>query len=270
VLLHGAPQFSYEWRRVAPDLLSQMRVVIPDLRGYGASDLAASGRYDLGQLCEDLRVVVDATRRSASDAAVVVGHDWGGPIAWRFAERHPERVRHLVAINGPHPGAMARELRHLRQAVRSWYIALFQVPGSERLAGARDASFLGWMMSASSPAGVLSDEDLATYRAALSRPGRADAVLAYYRQAFRGTAEQKPRSLRDRWREAADAPRIDVPTTIVWGDADLCLAPTHPDATRRYASRLEVRGLPGAGHWVPEERPSDVVRAILDAERATA
>jgi pimeloyl-ACP methyl ester carboxylesterase len=261
ILLHGAPQHAYEWRRVAPLLAERFRVVMPDLRGYGESDLSASGRYDIDILVDDLRAVVEAALswcpRSASSAggARIVAHDWGGPIAWVFAERFPGLVKHLVAVNAPHPAAFARELTRPRQLVRSWYIGLFQIPGVERMIERGGASFFTWMMRASSPKGVFTEEDFEVYRAALARPGRVEAVLAYYRQAFGP-------GLLERRRAILQSPRVRVPSTVLWGDADIALAPTHPEATRRYVEHLEVRRFVGVSHWVPEERPVEVALAV--------
>jgi pimeloyl-ACP methyl ester carboxylesterase len=277
VLVHGAPQLSYEWRRVMPELAGRYRVIAPDLRGYGASELAASGRYDLDTLVDDLRAVVEATRpppalgASDPDRVLLVAHDWGGPIAWRYAETWPASVRHLVAANAPHPAAYALELAHPRQALRSWYVALFQVPGLERLIERTGGRPLLWMMTSSAPPSTFGADDLAVYRAALARPGRAEAVLAYYRQAFGPPPGSRRGGLGWALRRRAEvlaSGRVSAPATIVWGEKDRALAPSHPLATRRWAARLEVRTLPDAGHWLPEERPDEIVRAILDGDAA--
>lgn len=279
VLLHGAPQLSYEWRKILPELARTHRVIAPDLRGYGASDLARSGRYDLDTLADDLRAVVEATRpapilrSSDPDRVVIAAHDWGGPIAWRYAEIFPSTIRHLVAANAPHPAAYALELARPTQAVRSWYVAAFQVPGVERLIARAEARPLLWMMTASAPPGTFADEDLEVYRAALLRPGRVEAVLAYYREAFGPPRDGAGRASGLGWlleRRAATlaSGRVVAPATVLWGDADKAIAPSHPEATRRWAARLEVRILPGASHWLPEERPADVLRAILDGDAA--
>lgn len=271
VLLHGAPQFSYMWRKTLGPLAERYRVVVPDLRGYGASDLAESGRYDLDVLVGDLEVVVAATaRRDAGEEPILLAaHDWGGPIAWTYAARRPSSVRHLVAVNAPHPAAFVRELARPRQAIRSWYIAAFQLPGAPRLVELRRGEPLVRMLTASSH-GVFTDADLDVYRAALRRPGRAAAVLAYYRQAFAygppGRHENRIERIRGELRRTLASPRLEVPATIVWGGADVALSPSHPDAVRQYAARLEVRRLPGVGHWVPEACPEEVVRAILEGD----
>ena len=272
VLLHGMPQLSYAWRRVMP-LLPGYRVIAPDLRGYGGSALPKSGRYDLEVLADDLRIVIEWARArydeglaakgggAPSDRRVMlVGHDWGGPIAWTLAERRPDLVRHIVAVNGPHPGVFAREIVDPRQIVRSWYIALFQVPFVELAIERTDAALLLWVMSAAAAPGTFGAEDLAGYRTALTRPGRARAIVEYYRQAFRkDLLEERRRLLR--------SPRISIPTTVVWGDDDLMLHPKQADGIRAFVDRVEIRRLPGVTHWVPEERPEAVAQAVIDGDR---
>jgi len=281
VLLHGAPQLSYAWRRVMPLLKERYRVIAPDLRGYGASALPRSGRYDVQALVGDLGIVVDWARARYAEAlagraggpreerqpppgstadgdtrALVVGHDWGGPIAWLYAAQRPDALRHLVAVNGPHPRAYARELVHPRQLLRSWYIGLFQVPLLDRIIERTDASVFLWMMTASSPPGTFGPADLAFYRTAFTRPGRAGAVLAYYRQALR-------------WASTNEAgARVEVPTTVVWGDADLSMHPAIAAGSQRYAEQMELRRLRGVSHWVPEERPEVVAQAVVEGDEA--
>jgi pimeloyl-ACP methyl ester carboxylesterase len=253
VLVHGAPQTGYCWRRVIPLLSGRFRVVVPDLRGYGRSELAVSGRYDLETLTDDLGRVLD---HASKEPVVLVTHDWGAPPGYRLLERTPGRVRHLVGVNAPHHGAFARELLDPRQTVRSWYIGLFQLPFAERLAGWREAQFLLDLMRWSSPESAISHDDLEVYRGSLARPGRAEAVLAYYRQAFE-------RPIAPRWRAVVASPSVHVPATLLWGERDLCLAPSHPRAVTRYLPQVRVERI-DASHWVPEERPEEVARVIGD------
>lgn len=281
VLLHGAPQISYAWRRVMPLLKERYRVIAPDLRGYGSSAMARSGRYDVETLVGDLRVTVEWARARYAEAlagraggprsdrlpppgssdgdsrVVLVGHDWGGGLAWLLAAERPGDLRHLVVANAPHPGTI-RELLHPLQLPRLWYIALFQVPLLERLIERTGARPLAWMMSHSAPRGAFEPADLAFYRDAFARPGRAEAVLEGYRQLLR-------RPYPDR---AAATRRIAVPTTLLWGDADPALRAPLADAARRFVEKIEVRHLPGVSHWVPEERPEAVAAAIAEGDRS--
>jgi pimeloyl-ACP methyl ester carboxylesterase len=253
VLLHGAPQMAYCWRAVMTSLRGEARMMAPDLRGYGASDLAVSGAYDLDRLALDLDELLDATNEGP---IVLVGHDWGGVIGWRYAETRPERVARLVIVNAPHPAAYLRELVRPAQLVRSWYVFASQVPKIESLLARGEAAAFGWMLEASGR-GVFSRDDLALYRYALARPGRAAAALAYYRQVL-------PRS-RAALREALGAEKIVVPTTLLWGERDTALVRSQPGAAARYVERIDIRRLPGVSHWVPEERPGAVATAVREA-----
>lgn len=253
IFLHGAPQHSYCWRKVLGLVRGRVRFVVPDLRGYGASELAADGRYDLGRLADDVDAVAAAT---GGGPFVLVGHDWGGVISWYYAQTRQARLRHLVVANGPHPAAYAREMRKPRQLVRSWYVFFFQLPGVERLLARRGVAFGAKLLQASAPPGFFGDE-LGAYVEALDRPGRVEAALAYYRQAF-------PRSVDDAF-DGARAPRVVVPATVVWGEADKAIDRSHPDALAPFVETLRVERLPGISHWVPEERPGAVADALFAA-----
>ncbi|EYF03533.1 alpha/beta fold hydrolase [Chondromyces apiculatus] len=282
VLLHGAPQLSYAWRRVMALLKERYRVIAPDLRGYGASALSLSRRYDVATLAGDLQVTVDWARSRYTEAlagraggprvsrsippgvspdgdtrVLLAGHDWGGTLAWILAARRPQDLRHLVVINAPHPGAI-KEYLHPSQLVRAWHVALFQVPFVDKLIERTHASLFLWMMSSSAPPGTFDPADLAFYRGAFARPGRASAVVEGYRQLLWG---RRPEF-------AAMMERLVVPTTLIWGEADHVLRPALADAAGRFVERLEVRRLPGVSHWVPEERPEAVAQAILDGDGA--
>jgi pimeloyl-ACP methyl ester carboxylesterase len=186
----------------------------------------------------------------------LVGHDWGGVVAWHYAQTRPARLRHLVAVNGPHPAAYAREMRTPRQLFKSWYVFFFQVPGVERLLARRRVELGARLLQATAPPGFFGDE-LGAYVDALDRPGRVGAALAYYRQAF-------PRSVDDVF-DGAEAPPVVVPTTVVWGEADRALSRSHPDALAPFVRDLRVERLPGVSHWVPEERPGAVADAVVAA-----
>ncbi len=127
VLLHGFPDFWYGWRcQIAPLTEAGYRVVAPDLRGCNASDKPEPvDAYRLDAVGGDIVGLLDAL---GEDRVHLVGHDWGGAVAWWLAARHAERVRRLTVVNAPHPLAMRRALRGPRQLLRSWYVLLFQLP----------------------------------------------------------------------------------------------------------------------------------------------
>src|SRR2546422_9841302 len=118
VLLHGFPEFWYSWRHQIPILAAAgFHAVAPDLRGYNETDKPIGvAKYRLRLLVED---VVALVRQIGAQRAAVVGHDWGGVIAWRLAMRHPELVHRLIILNAPHPAAFQRELRRPEQWLRS-------------------------------------------------------------------------------------------------------------------------------------------------------
>lgn len=247
VLLHGVPQHAYAWRHVMRALAPRFRVLAPDLRGIGTSEVPSPARYDLDQLASDVHSV------RGDEPAILVGHDWGGVIAFYTAGRRPEGIRHLIVANGPHLAAYKAELKRPAQAIKGWYTALFQIPGIECLLR---PSFATTMIRRSAPPGLFATDELERYRAPFERPGRIAATLSYYRRAAREVVGG-----------SSSEPTILVPTTLVWGQEDKALAQSHPDAVRPYVASLQVRRLPGVSHWVPEERPEAIVEAIEEAER---
>jgi epoxide hydrolase 4 len=253
LLLHGFPEFWYGWRRQIPALARGFRVVAPDLRGYNLTDKPARG-YDLRTLVGDVVGLVDAL---GEERASVVGHDWGGVVAWGTAMWEPERVERLAILNAPHPGAYFRELRrNPRQLLRSWYVGLFQLPGlPEWVLGRRRCRGIAELLrrSAIVPE-AFSDADLAHYRRAMCRPGALHAALAYYRAFIRTPPRQLTRQLRP----------TTVPTLVVWGEQDAALVPELADGLEAWAPNLRVRRVPDAGHWVQHERPDLVNRLLLE------
>lgn len=256
LLLHGFPELARSWRHQLPALAAAgWRAVAPDLRGYGGTE--QRGPYDLATLSADAAGLVRALGRGR---AVVVGHDWGGAVAWSVAGRHPEVVERLVVMNSPHPSALARELRHnRRQLLRSSYMLLFQLPllpewllTRDRAAGVARAIRGGSYVRSAWPA-----EELEPYRRAFLQPGAARAALGWYRAAFRGRTAGGPR------------PRpITAPTLVLWGVEDRFLG-VETIARPKLAPYLapgnapEIAWIEGAGHFVQNEAPERVNAALL-------
>jgi len=253
VLLHGFPQSAYEWRHQIPALAEHFRVVAPDLRGYGASSKPAGiAAYRPGVIADD---VVGLIRAVGADRAHVVGHDWGGAIAWRLALEHPEALERLVVINCPHPAAMARALRtNPRQMRRSWYVLFFQLPWlPERVLLRRGA--ISSALRTVRP-GALRDEDVVAHERAFAIPGVATAALNYYRAAFREGL---------RGGGTGGGRVIAAPTLLIWADEDFALGRELAEGMERYFSGpFAVRHISDCGHWVPEERPDLVNKWLLE------
>jgi pimeloyl-ACP methyl ester carboxylesterase len=249
VLLHGFPEFWYSWRHQIEALAQRgFSVVAPDLRGYNLSDKPSGiGRYKMDYLVDDVIGLMSVLGMSQ---AHVVGHDWGGVIAWVLAARHPERVERLAILNAPHPVRMAHELMHPRQLARSSYMFLFQVPTLPevmlRRRGFIAQTFRGWGLRD----GAINDADLQRYEEAIRIPGAARSSLNYYRAAFRHPILRLP--------------RVRQPTLVLWGERDAALGPHLLDGLESHASDLRVHRLPQASHWVQQECPDEVNAALID------
>lgn len=251
LLLHGYPEFWYSWRHQLTALADAgYQAIAPDLRGFNKSDKPRGvSSYRLDVLERDL---LGLLRALGHEKAHVVGHDWGGVLAWTFAARHPERVRKLAVLNAPHPDRFLRALLTPKQLKKSWYMFFFQLPLLPERA-TRDPRFMvrafrGMAVHKSR----FSDADLARYEEAYAMPGAATAALNWYRAAFR-----RPGGLRP-------MPRIEAPTLLIWGERDHALGNELTEGLERYVRDLQVHRIPDASHWVQQDAPDEVSRALLD------
>lgn len=256
VLLHGFPEISYSWRHQLPALAGAgARAFAPDLRGYGDSDRPSEVEaYALRALVGDIVGLLDAI---GADSAHLVGHDWGGSIAWVLASRAPERVRSLTILNSPHPVASAEARQLPEQQQRSWYMLLFQFTGVAEawLSGDDFANLRRFVFDTAAP-GVFSEQEQERFVAALRRDGALTAALNYYR------ANIPPAS----WlRPPPDLPPIEVPTMIIWGEADAYMSPILLErSATKVAAPLRIERLPGVSHWVQQEAPETVNQLLID------
>ncbi|WP_394837093.1 alpha/beta hydrolase [Pendulispora rubella] len=251
VLLHGFPQNSYTWRKNLPTLADAgFRVIAPDMRGYGQSDKPqAVADYKTEHLVADVRALVHAL---GYERVHLVGHDWGGVVAFHVTAAHPELVERLVILNGPHPNVFRKSLfRSQAQRIRAWYVFLFQLPFLPERMLARKGT-LARMLRLYGP-GVFSKEDLATYTDAVRKPGAARCMVNYYRAA-------------SRWHH--EIPVITRPTLVLWGEKDLALHPSQVDGLEKHVTDLTVKRFPDATHWLNEEKPVEVHEEIVRFLRA--
>jgi len=254
VLLHGFPECWYSWRHQIPRLAEHFHVVAPDMRGYNETSKPRDG-YDVASLVED---VLALARALGHERFGLVGHDWGGVVAWAAAARHPERVTRLAIVNAPHPTLFVRALRSSpAQMLRSWYVLLFQIPGLAEWLFRRDGgSFVDRVIRGNMVRPELvTDDDLAVYRAAILRPRALESALAYYRRAFRD-------AVRDR--AAVRNVTVRVPTRVVWGERDRALGVELLDGLDRYVPELVVQRFPNASHWLQQDEPELVTDALLE------
>lgn len=253
--LHGFPEHAVSWRHQFP-LLHRLgyRVWAPNLRGYGNTDSPRAVKaYQLALLVEDVAALI---RASGATESLLIGHDWGGALAWELAMRHPDLITRLIVCNLPHPACFLRELKRPPQLLRSWYILLFQLPWlPEALLGLHDAHGIGQMfLRTTRDASRFPPEVIEIYRKNASRPGGLRAMLNWYRALLRGGVWRQLR--RTSW------PTIRTPTLLLWGDADTALSLRTTRGTDAYVADLTLKILPGVSHWVQQEAPEAVNDAI--------
>jgi len=255
VCLHGFPQDRGAYAQVTPLLVAAgRRVLVPDQRGYSpAARPAGRDAYVLPGLVDDVLALLDEV---GAERAHVVGHDWGGAVAWSLATRAPHRLSGLTVLSTPHPAAMRGALVRGTQGIRSAYMGLFQLPRlPEALLLARDGAGLRTLLRRS---GVPA-EHAERYAAVLASPGALTAALNWYR-AVPLTAAPRP---------AGAAPRpprlVRVPVTYLHGRRDPFFSPAAVAATGRFvAAPFTTRAL-DTGHWIPEDAPAEVAAAVLGA-----
>jgi pimeloyl-ACP methyl ester carboxylesterase len=252
VLLHGFPQDSTAWNQVSPALhRAGLRTLALDQRGHSPMARPRGRRhYRLRETAEDVLALLDAVGHKS---AHVVGHDLGGLVAWALAAWHPERVRTLTVLSTPHPAALTRAMTRSSQALRSYYMAVFQLPFlPERLLLSWGGTPLRRMLRG----GGLSREAAAHYVGRMREPGALSAALGWYRA--------MPLGMTDR------VGTVRVPTLHVWSTGDTFLGRAATEATGQYVDapyRLEV--LDDVTHWIPE-LASDRVAELVTAHVRTA
>lgn len=260
VLLHGFPQDATAYDQVSP-LLHQhgLRTLAPHQRGYsfGARPGPVSA-YRLPHLVDDVLALLDS---AGLESAHVVGHDWGGAVAWALAQHSPDRVATLTVLSTPLPRAISWATRHADQARHSWHIFVFQAPVvPERVMAHLMTS--GAMVRQGVPA-----EHQSRYAARLGSPAAVRGPINWYRAGLR------PRAGVGRWHTLDEphllsAERVRVPTTLVWGNRDPFLGRAAIDRTARYVE-ADYRFVElDAGHWLPEKRPEEVAAEIVARVRS--
>ncbi|HLY48108.1 MAG TPA: alpha/beta fold hydrolase [Solirubrobacteraceae bacterium] len=245
ILLHGFPDSGRLWRHQVPALAEAgLRVIVPDMRGYGRSDKPEDvDAYAMHHLVADVVAVLDDAGVSA---AHVVGHDWGAAVAWAAAVRAADRVDHLVALSVGHPAAF--RAAGLPQYARSWYMLLFQFQGvAETFLTANDwVGFRRWSGHPDADA-VVAD---------LKAGDSLTAGLNYYR------ANVPPESFLG---EPLELPPVNAPTMGVWSSKDSALTETQMKGSEEYvAGPWRYERIEGVGHWMQLEAPDEVNRLLMD------
>ncbi|MHC5212545.1 MAG: alpha/beta fold hydrolase [Planctomycetota bacterium] len=278
LLLHGFPEGASAWKhQIDAFARSGFRVWAPDQCGYGMSDRPPDiASYRLDRLGADALGLIDAAGRDTAD---VVGHDWGGAVAWWIAGAAPERVSRLVVLNCPHPDVLRRALlTQPRQMLRSWYMAFFQLPWlPEKVASAGGHRLLVWGLRSSSRPGTFTDADLAAYREDWGRPGALRSMIHWYRALrLRVPRPAVPMGAvrgGDAGVGAGDAGgreqgRITQPSLLIWGVLDRALGRELAAPSLARCDRGRIEFLEQATHWLQHEEPDRVNALILEHLRS--
>lgn len=247
VLLHGFPQTNAAWSQVTERISAHgWRCLAPALRGFCVGAMPRPrAAYRIERLVGDVIALLDQAGLEQVD---LVGHDWGGGIAWQTAMQFPERVRTLTVLSTPHSQALQDAMRHSRQGLMSWYMMAMQIPALPELT-------LGWGLCREGLRRLgLPREHAEAYLHWLQQPGALRSSIGAYRALL-------TRAPRDAF--AADLP-VTVPTTYVWGARDAYLGRWAAEATAQHCTG-EYRFLElDADHWLPEKRPQEVADAITE------
>lgn len=258
LLLHGFPDFWRSWWYQIPALAAAgFRVIAPDMRGYNLSEKPAGvAAYHIDNLVADTVALLRSF--GGESGGFLVGHDWGGVVAWYTANRHPEFVKKLIVLNAPHPNRYMEVLHASRaQKLKSYYVGMFQIPWlPERLLTMRQGVLIERALrnSGINPANF-TPALAGAYRQAIIQPGAATAALNYYRamtrrMVFHGMKE----------------PALSVPvrTLLLWGTKDVALdnANANRQALLRWVPHLDIETLE-ASHWVHIDQPAAVNARII-------
>ncbi len=240
VMLHGFPDYWYTWRKQMPALAEQFQVVAVDLRGYNESDKPEGvENYAMPKLVGDVKAVIE---HFGQKQAVIVGHDWGGAIAWTFAMQHPEMTERLVILNLPHPAALVRELaNNPEQQKASAYARHFQTPNAAAGLTAEGLTF--WV----------NDPDAKARYVEAFKKSSFEAMLNYYKANYP----------REPYKPPGEMPRVKCPVLMIHGLKDVALLPGGLNDTWRWLEKdLTLVTVPEAGHFVQQDAADFVTKQM--------
>lgn len=250
VLLHGCPQTSHEWRHVIPYLARKYRVIAPDLRGLGDSSRPLDG-YDKKTMSEDIWRLMQSLK---IERFFLVGHDWGGPTAFSLAAQHPDAVIKLAILDVAIPGDGA----DFSQNGRRWHHALFRTPDlPEQLFLGREHVIINWLFDNYGYLNhCIGEDDRKEYLRTYVKPGAMRALFSIYRAL--------PRDAEDNRAMLEAHGKLRMPVLALGGSKSFGRGMEVMESLQRVAE--DVRGglVPDSGHWVTEEQPEFVAKALLE------
>ncbi|GEN50755.1 alpha/beta fold hydrolase [Alkalibacterium pelagium] len=247
LFLHGFPEFWYGWHKQIDYFAAEgYRVWAPDQRGYNLSDKPeAVENYEMTHLVDD---VVGLIKASGKSKVILVGHDWGGIVAWRVAREYPELIEKMIILNAPHSGALKKQIaRHPGQLLKSSYILFFQLQGiPEQFLLSSDGENAAGALQMTSTPGAFSGQDLEAYRKAWAQPNAMRSMLNWYRANAKSMASSNlPK-------------RVKVPTLILWGAKDQFLGKEMAVNSLDFCDDGRGILLGEATHWLHHEEPEQI------------
>ena len=263
ILLHGFPESHRTWREVAPRLEDKFRLIMPDQRGFAGSDMPQDvSEYSADKLIGDIFALADTL---GLESFALVGHDWGGAIAWPAALRNDQRLTRLAIVNAPHPLIFQKSLiEDADQRAASQYITWFRTPGADKAIEAMGLDvFFDKTMGSHVDLTKLPEAERQQYLADWSQPGALKAMLNWYRGSKLVVPPPGVTVPVPDWVLGA-FPSIKVPTLVIWGMNDTALLPIQLDGLDRLVDDLTVVRLPGVSHFAPWEAGEQVAAALRD------
>jgi pimeloyl-ACP methyl ester carboxylesterase len=243
ILLHGFPDFWYGWKSVIPGLKNFYTLIIPDLRGYNLSDKPLGvENYTIDLLIEDIKGLIE---NLGYNEIFLAGHDWGGIIAWVFAEKYPQLVKKVAILNAPHIKIFHKKLQEDKdQQKASFYIFEFLKPDGEQLAIRNDFKWLKWAVFSGKKEATFSEQDKEKYIKAWSQPNAILSGVNYYRA---NTSFKNWTGI------------ITVPTLVIHGMKDVAVLPSVLDGLEHYVKNIEIIRAEHSSHWVMYDEPELVI-----------
>mgnify|MGYP001765183582 FL=1 len=263
LFVHGFPEFSGAWAAQLAEFGRDHLAVAPDLRGFNLSSKPADVKeYRPKHLVGDLLGLLD--HYSPNDKAIVVAHDWGGAVAWNLAAQHPDRIEKLIIVNSPHPVTFARDLaQNAEQQAASAYMNFFRRPGAETIMAEDNFRRLFAMLCGPSGESVLSDAEKQAYAAAWGQPGAIAGGLNYYRASPLHPPQEGDPGAANLHIDASLF-RVELPTLVIWGEADKALRPSLLEGLDAFIPDLRLARIPEGSHWIIHEQPARVNALIRD------
>jgi pimeloyl-ACP methyl ester carboxylesterase len=263
LFLHGFPESHRSWRHLLHNLSADHKVIAPDQRGYGGSDKPEEiDAYKVKELVADVIALADALD---VDRFTLVGHDWGGAVAWAAALRHPDRIARLAIVNAPHPLIFQRSLiEDEAQRAASAYINDLRSPGAEIAIRAMGLeNFLERVIGGAADLRKLPEGERQAYLDDWAQPGALTAMLNWYRATDLVVPEIGETARLPLWTHLP-FPKVEPPTLVVWGMKDIALLPVQLEGLGDHVRDLSLVTAPDAGHFIIWEQPELVVRALRD------